>query len=108
MFIIVTSELPPIVSVIVNDVAPSACCSFVTRYDIVIVSPSNGSALITPSPKYTSNCPWSFSCTYHTLLSLSTPLISSDFDHADEPPPVDCTVTVTLDVSTSSSVSGNL
>ena len=93
---------------IVNMFAPSVCVAFVTRYDIVIVSPSKGSALITPSPKYTSNKPWSFSCTYHTLLSLSTPLISSDFAHEDEPPPVDCTVTVILEVSTNSSDSANL
>ena len=80
----------------------------VTRYEIVIVSPSKGSALTTPSPKYTSNNPWSFSCTYHTVLFEFTALISVERVHAEDEPPVDCTVTVILDVSASSSVSGNL
>ena len=73
-----------------------------------MVSPSKGSALITPSPKYTSNKPWSFSWTYHTLLSLSTELISVDCDQEEVEPPVDATVTVILVVSTLSSDNENL
>ena len=92
----------------VNTVAPFIWSSFVTKYDTVIVSPSKGSALITPSPKYISNCPKSFSCTYHALLVESKPLISVDSVHAELEPPVDSTVTVILFVSTPSSVNGNL
>ena len=74
---------------------------------MLIVSPSKGSALTLPSPKYISKNPSSFSCTYQTSDLDVTEEISFAWVHAEVEVPEVIVIEI-LEVSTFASVIGNL